>query len=513
MNLTKLPGAHATLAALTAARAALDEGVDAQASTYLLLALMVLKIASDTDAAAQDPDVAYGTPLHWGPSSPGAQLLVVPPEASFERLLQQRFDPGNYQRILAALHCLSHANPETLTEVFDVLRLHDGWPVDPERRDVALSRLLGRMAIPALDFRALCGAYRADIGEAADRLLERSQPRRCAVPLAHLPDALAWLMAALLDPGEDDSICDPACHSGSLLLAASRWARARHGARRHQVFGQEHDDAGWARTRLRLLLHGEDNHGIVAGSPLQHPPLLDGDGTLRRFHVQLARPPFALAWMPERALHDPHRRFEYGLPPRQWGHFALLQHMIKAMDPQHGRIALVVPHGVLFRTGEEAHIRQQLLDANLIEAVVGLPDRLFAGMPVATALLVLRSVRADDAVLFVDARQLQPRARRGPKLDRAGAERLLQICQQRGDVPGLACRADAARVAAQQGNLSIARYIGADTLAPAPSLGTLRGQRSGLRAQLHTLEQALDTDLLGLEPERVAAPLAADALG
>lgn len=513
MTLTKLPGAHATLAALTAARAALDEGVDAAASTYLLLALLLLKIASDTDAAAQDPDAAYGTPLNWGPSSPGAQLLVVPPEACFERLLQQRFAPGNDQRILGALHCLSRSNPETLTDVFDVLRLHDGWHADPERRELALSRLLGRMAVPALDFRALCGAYRADIGEAADRLLERSQPRRCAMPLMHVPDALAWLMAALLEPGEDDSVCDPACHSGSLLLAASRWARAHHGARRHQLFGQEQDDTGWARTRLRLLLHGEDNHGVRAGTPLKHTPLLQEDGSLRRFHVQLSRPPFALGWLPERALHDPYRRFEHGLPPRQWGHFALLQHMLKAMDPQRGRIALVVPHGVLFRAGEEAHIRQQLLDANLIETVVGLPDRLFAGMPVATALLVLRSVRADDAVLFVDARHLQPSARRGPKLDRAGAERLLEICQQRRDVPGLARRADAAHVAALQGSLSIARYVSLETLAPMPTLGTLRGQRSGLRSQLHTLEHALDLDLLGLEQESAAPPLAVDALG
>lgn len=497
-RMAALPGAHATHAALNAARETLADAADAGAATYLLLALLLLKIASDTDAAAQDPDGAYGAPLDWPPTAPGAQLLVVPPEARFELLYRQRFSGDNERRIITALQRLTQANRATLAEVFDVLRLHDGWPRDADRRDVALSRLLGRLSVPALDFRSLRGTYRADIGQAVDRLLERNQPRRSPSAVAHVPDALGWLMAGLMDPGEDETICDVACHSGSLLLAASRWARTAHGARRHQLLGQEDDDTAWACARLRLLLHGEDNHALHAGTPLLHDTLVHPNGQLRRFHVQLTRPPFALAWSPERGMRDVHQRYVHGFPPRQWGHLALLQHMLKAMDPHTGRIAVVVPHGVLFRDGEEALIRRSLLEANLIDAVVGLPDRLFAGSPVATALLVLRAMRTDENVLFVDARRLSVATRRGPRLDSAAAEQVLALCRARADVAGVACLASPQMLASQAGNLSVARYVQPDDQGQVPTLDALRSQRARLRARLSALEQALEGDLAQL---------------
>jgi type I restriction enzyme M protein len=165
----------------------------------------------------------------------------------------------------------------------------------------------------------------------------------------------------------------------------------------------------------------------------------------------------------------------------------------------------VVPHGVLFRAGDEAHIRRRLLDANLIEAVIGLPDRLFAGTPVATALLVLRSVRNDEAVLFIDARQLQCNGRRSAKLDRAGAEQLLTLCQARRDVPGLVCRADPALIARHDGNLSVARYVHPEATDASPSLEAVRRERATLRSRLNALEQALDVDLRTLEQPYAAA--------
>lgn len=495
--LSALPGAHATQAALNAARDTLADAADPGAATCLLLSLLLLKIASDTEAAARDPSGTYGSPKDWPPTAPGAQLLVVPPEARFELLFQQRFTPGNDSRVITALQRLAQCNPAPLAEVFDVLRLHDGYPRDPDRREQALSRLLGRMTVPALDFRSLRGTYRADIGEAVDRLLDRSQPRRNGPTLAHLPAPLAWLMAALTNPGEDDTIGDVACHQGSLLLAASRWARGTHGARRHQLLGQVEDDAAWARARLRLLLHGEDNHAVHPGSPLQHDLLVTPEGTLRPLQVQVCCPPFALGWSPERGLRDTHQRYVYGLPPRQWGHLALLQHMLRAMDPHTGRIALVVPHGVLFRDGEEALIRRGLLDAQLVDAVIGLPDRLFTGSPVATALLVLRARRTDEAVLFVDARRLMPATKRGPKLDHAAAEQVLALYQQRQDMAGVARLVTPHLLALQNSNLSVARYVEPDE-ATTPTLDALRGQRACLQSRLEVLEQVLDGDLAGL---------------
>ncbi len=502
MSRTPLRGVPATLAALTSARDALEGAGSEETATHLLLALLLLKIASDT----ADPD-----PLPVHSEQPGTvrtmPRLEAPGEARFERLFQQRYSPGNAPRLMAALRLLAQANPARLGNLFPALQLESGLPADAEQRDTVLRRLFDRFSIPALDFRGRLRTYRPDIGEAVDRVLERSTAQRgSAAKPPSVPDALAWLMTALTDPGRDEAVCDPACDDGRLLLAAARWVcdahggHSRLGARQQLLCGQERDPRRCAVARLRLLLHGLGNPYLRAGDPLDEP-LLEA-GRLRRFHVALACPPLSLQWSPTRGFSDPYLRFMHAIVPRQWAHAALIQHMLATLDPQYGRMAVVVPHGVLFRDGAEASLRQAWLDANLVETVIGLPDRLFAGTPVATALVVMRTVRRDAAVMFVDAAVLARPAGRGPRLDAAGAARLHRICSERVNVPGMAHLASAEEVAASGANLSIARYV-----QPAPvscdvtDLAALRARRVALTAELNEIQQALNAELDALTSE------------
>lgn len=487
----------ATLAALVHARDALGEVRRPDADTHLTLSLLLLKLASDAHQACT-PQSAQA-PFDRLRSVP----FCVPAHARFATLYRQRHAQGNGLRVMTALRVFTLANPRKLGGIFPALQLGDALPSDETRRDEVLLHLLERLALPALNFRGQPGFGNACISDAVEGLLERPVAGRGPVEAGQVPAALAWLMAALTDPDARESVYDPICRQGTLLLAASRRMR-RNGAEaspayRYPLYGQEADPLLCAVARLRLLLHGSDNPHLRSRDALEDP-LLE-DGRLQRFHVALACPPLHLKWISAQAAHDPYLRFLHGTAPRQWAHAALIQHMLATLNPQRGRMVIVVPHGVLFRDGEGARIRQAWLDANLVETVIGLPDRLFAGSSVATALLVLRRVRKDEAVLFIDARGLSTAGKRGPRLDMEGAEALLRLCAKRTSEPGLAHLALLDEITANHGNLSIARYVRPVPVHAATDLATLRSRRAALETTFAAIQQELNAELDALECE------------
>lgn len=483
-----LPDVPATLAALVHARDALEGGSRPDADTCLILSLLLLKVASDATYYG-NPAIPYtrGEPLRCVP-------YCVPAHARFDTLFRQRHAQGNGLRVMNALRVFTLGNPRKLGGLFPALKLEDALPADPAVRDGALLQVLERLSLPALDFRQQRGTPRPDVGDAVEALLP-----------GQVPPALTWLMTALTHPCVDEAVYDPSCRQGAVLRAAATWMRdeehanASAGPTRYPLYGQEPDPMQCAVARLRLLLQGTDTPHIYTRDPLGEP--LVQDGALQRFHVALACPPLSLKWAPTHASRDPHFRFLQGIPSRQWAHTALIQHMLATLEPASGRMAIVVPHGVLFREGEEARIRQAWLDENLVDTVIGLPDRLFAGASVATALLVLRKVRRNDAVLFVDARGLATRGKRGPRLGTDAARSLHRLCSERRSVPGVAHLASSEELAVNGSTLSVARYVQPVARHPAADLATLRAQRVELAARFVTLQAKLNAELDALERE------------
>ncbi|WP_430626600.1 N-6 DNA methylase [Sulfobacillus thermotolerans] len=226
----------------------------------------------------------------------------------------------------------------------------------------------------------------------------------------------AWgvvqLLVALLQPEEGMRICDPTVGSGGMLIESVHYIEAHGGnAKNVSLYGQEKNLNTWSICKMNMLLHGLVDAQIVKGDTIRDPKLVD-HGELMLFDRVIANPPFSLkGWGREEAEHDPYGRFKYGLPPKSYGDLAFVQHMVATLNVT-GRLGVVMPHGILFRGNSEQHIRQGLLEDDLIDAVIGLPPNLFYGTGIPAAILIIRKSKPEShrhRVLFIEAsRDFQP---------------------------------------------------------------------------------------------------------
>ena len=242
------------------------------------------------------------------------------------------------------------------------------------------------------------------------------------------PQQVSEIMAQIVCPVADDRVYDPTCGSGSLLIRAAR----KGGFDKVQMYGQEKNNSAISMARMNMFIHGIEDANIKWGDTLANPQHLDSDGNLMKFDCIVANMPFSLdKWASgfnpggEVAVDDDDEetakgkkgkkkefkmeagldrwhRFDMGIPPASKGDWAFLLHMIASMSGN-GRVAAVAPHGVLFRGAAEGRIRQSILEKNLIDAVIGLPENLFYGTTIPACIIVFRKGRTSSDILFVDA--------------------------------------------------------------------------------------------------------------
>lgn len=242
------------------------------------------------------------------------------------------------------------------------------------------------------------------------------------------PQQVSEVMAQIVSPQEKDRIYDPTCGSGSLLIRAAK----KGGLDKVSIYGQEVNNSAISMARMNMFIHDIKDAHIAWGDTLANPQHLDSDGNLMKFDCIVANMPFsknkwAEGFNPggevsvdedesntkstkkgkkkefkmEPSL-DRHHRFDLGVPPASKGDWAFLLHMIASMSGN-GRIAAVAPHGVLFRGASEGRIRQAVIEKNLIDAVIGLPENLFYGTSIPACIVVFKKGRTTTDVLFVDA--------------------------------------------------------------------------------------------------------------
>jgi len=221
------------------------------------------------------------------------------------------------------------------------------------------------------------------------------------------PRPVVRLLCRILEPRATDSIYDPACGSGGMLVeAANEVIEAGGFLSQMRFYGQEASLTTAAIARMNLYLHDIEDAEVKRGDTLRDPKFLDDRGRLRRFDVVIANPPFSLKkWGHEVWASDPWGRAACGVPPAGFGDYAWVQHMVASMKPGTGRLGVVVPHGVLFRGGAEAQIRQCLVQSDQLEAVIGLPPNLFYNTTIPACLLIFRAKKPPERqghVLIVD---------------------------------------------------------------------------------------------------------------
>lgn len=317
------------------------------------------------------------------------------------------------------------------------------------------------------------------------------------------PRGIVHLLTHILDPQPGESIYDPACGSGGMLVEAVNEVVA-HGGSTSQIglYGQEVSLTTSAIARMNLFLRDIEDARIVRGNTLVEPKHLDSSGHLMRFDVVLANPPFSLKkWGAKDWASDPYGRNRLGVPPPGNGDMAWIQHMLASMKPGHGRVGVVMPHGVLFRGAAEGEIRRGFLKEDLLEAVIGLPGNLFYSTSIPALLLIFRAEKAPERqghVLFVDG---QVRFEKGKNQNSMSAADVAAIVEayRTGEDPdgegGVHIRLVPLSEIEENGyDLNIGRYVSAqaeDEVDVATALSELREAQTALREAEARLDERL----------------------
>jgi type I restriction enzyme M protein len=421
------------------------------------------------------------------------ERFVLPASANFYALHEARHQPGNGERIDKALHAIEEANIVKLRDVFQDISFNANKLGDEAQKNDILRHLLEDFAKPELNLRPTRIGNLDVIGNAYEFLIKNfAATSGKKAGEFYTPPEVSRLMALLMDPNEGDEICDPTCGSGSLLMKCGQVVREKSGSRGYALYGQEAIGSTWALAKMNMFLHSEDNHIIEWGDTLRNPKLLDKTGLLRHFDVVVANPPFSLEkWGQEGAEADKHKRFRRGVPPRTKGDYAFILHMIEVMKPGTGRMAVVVPHGVLFRGAAEGKIRQKLIDENLLDVVIGLPEKLFYGTGIPAAILVFRKKKTDDKVLFIDASREYQDGKNQNLLRQQHLDKILATCLARADVDKYAHLATRQEIAENDYNLNIPRYVDTFEEEEEIDLMAVRAEREKLKAELAVLEEKM----------------------
>ena len=357
---------------------------------------------------------------------------------------------------------IERANPDTLYRVFGAA----DWGNREMLSDEILKDLIEGLSAVSLGNDAvgtdiLGDAYEYLVGRFAD------VNKRNKAGEFYTPRSVVRMMVEILDPREGESIYDPACGTGGMLLAAIEHVERKGGDPRTffgKIYGQEKNLTTSSVARMNLVLHGIEDFQVVREDTLRSPAFTDSStGGIATFDCVVANPPFSLKeWGREIWENDPWGRNAYGLPPDSYGDFAWVQHMVASMAEKTGRMAVVLPQGALFRKAAEGKIRTALLKEDLIEAVIGLAPNLFYGTGLAGSVVVLRKAKPrkrKKKVLIVDASSLFRKGRAQNFLDPGHAEQIVGWVKAFKDVEDRAKVVSLDEIKEEGWTLNISRYV------------------------------------------------------
>lgn len=424
-----------------------------------------------------------------------SERFVLPEGTSFYALYEARYEPGNGERFDKALHAIEDANVNKLRDVFQDISFNSNKLGEEKQKNDILRHLLEDFSRPELNMRPSRIGNLDVIGNAYEFLIKNfaADAGRKAGEF-YTPPEVSELMAEIMDMSEGEEVCDPTCGSGSLLMKCGRIVQTKFkGSKKYALHGQESIGNTWALAKMNMFLHGEDNHRIEWGDTIRNPKLLNGEDHLKHFDVVVANPPFSLKqWGNETAQNDRFGRFQRGIPPKTKGDYAFILHMVETMKPKTGRMAVVVPHGVLFRGLSEGKIRTKLIEENLLEAVIGLPEKLFYGTGIPACILIFRKAKADDKVLFINASREFKSGTNQNQLEERHIAKIVETYRKRGTVDKYAYLATPEELVENDYNLNIPRYV--DTFEEEEEINLLavRAERMELKAELTALEEKMD---------------------
>jgi type I restriction enzyme M protein len=418
--------------------------------------------------------------------------FYLPPKSSFDYIYSVIEQDNLGEEINKALHRIEDHNKEKLNGVFSVDFNSEANLGKLAERNKMLRNLVQDFAkidltdvkddVIGNSYMYLIEKFGADAGKKAGEFFTVRN--------------VAHLVAKLAEPKIGARICDPCCGSGGLLLLAGEEVE-KLGSKNYALYGQESTGSTYQLARMNMFLHGKDSARLEWGDTLNNPLIVENDH-LMKFDTIVSNPPFSLKkWGAEHADADKYKRFWRGVPPKDKGDFAFITHMVETAKPKTGRIAVIVPHGVLFRSGAEGKIREQLLKENLIDAVIGLPAGLFqtTGIPVAIFILDRSREKGGENeskkdVFFIEASKEFKSEKAQNVLTDENIEKIYFTYKTRKSVDKFAKKVTLKEIEENDFNLNITRYV--DTF--------IEEEPVDIQANLKALE-ALEPELQKLEKQ------------
>lgn len=376
---------------------------------------------------------------------------------------------------------IEKANPETLYGIFG----NANWTNKDKLPDRKLADLIEHFSTKTLSNANVAPDV---FGNAYEYLIKRfADASNKKAGEYYTPRSVVGLLINILDPQEGESVYDPACGTGGMLIEVIEHVKAAGGSPKTlwgKLYGQEKVLATSAIARMNLLLHGVEDFKIVREDTLRNPAFYTGNH-LAQFDCVVANPPFSLkAWGEIEWASDKWGRNQLGgVPPKGYADWAWVQHMLTSANPKSGRVAVVLPQGALFRQGAEARIRTHVLKADKIEAVIGLAPNLFYGTGLAACVLILRHDKPANSkgqVLFINGEDLMKKGRNQNTLEPEHASELFTAYAGFADIDGRAHVATLDEIEGNDFNLNIPLYV-----APADA-----GEKLTLADALTNLEAA-----------------------
>ena len=424
-------------------------GMDASQYKDYILTLLFMKYVSDKYAGSDD-----------------FADITVPPGGSFADMvaLKGTKEIGDgINKVIGRLADANDANRHLLKGVIDQADFNDESKLGRGREmQDRLTKLVG--IFEGLDFRANRAHGDDLLGDAYEYLMRHfaTQSGKSKGQF-YTPAEVSRIMAQVIgigpDARRDQTVYDPTCGSGSLLIRAAD--EAPNGL---TIYGQEKDVATWTMARMNLILHGRVAAEIARDNTLTNPQFTDGTSRLKRFDFAVANPPFSdKAWTNGlNPANDEYRRFALGEPPAKNGDYAYLLHLIASLKST-GKGAIIMPHGVLFRGNREAGIRRELVKRGWIKGIIGLPANLFYGTGIPACIVVIDKENAlrRDGIFMIDASKEFRKDGAKNRLRERDIHRIVDVFNEQRAIPGYARMVPVTEIASATNdyNLNIPRYI------------------------------------------------------
>lgn len=379
----------------------------------------------------------------------------VPDRAQWDYLKSLTHDIGS--AINKANESLEEENPESLEGVLSTVDFND----KDRLPDHILSQLINhfskiRLRNADLEKPDILGdAYEYLIAQFASSAGKKGGE-------FYTPKEVVELLIDILDPAEGMRICDPACGSGGMLIQSVYHLKdKKQNPKNISLYGQEINVGTWAICKMNLLLHGLQNAQIKRCDTLRDPQLLV-KGKLMQFDIVIANPPFSLKnWGYEQAQNDSYRRFRFGIPPKGYADYAFVQHMIATINPT-GKVGVVLPHGALFRGGAEGRIRKGIIEEDFLEAVIGLPPKLFYGTGIPACLFIVNKDKPKQRkgkVFFLYGANDYLEGKKQNKLRRQDIDKIVDAFREYKTVQKYCHPVTLDEIRENEYNLNITRYI------------------------------------------------------